>query len=74
MSECHSSNHPVSIAIVVVIINFLTLFTSLKLLHKFASNFHGMFLGWTLTKIVNIGKIPNFYGIMGNFVQFLANS
>ena len=33
MSECHSSNHPVSIVVVVVIINFLTLFTSLKLLH-----------------------------------------
>ena len=51
-------------------IPFLT--SSFELLHRFASNFVWMFLGWTPTKFVKIGML--FHGIMGNFVKFLANS
>ena len=51
-------------------IPFLT--SSLEPLHGFASNFVLMFLGWALTKFVNIGMLPLFF--MGNFVQFLAYS
>ena len=70
MSECDSSDQAVSVVVVVVVVvvvgvNFFSFSTSpLKPLHGFASNFVWMFLGWT----------PIFHGIMGNFVQFLANS
>ena len=50
------------------------LISPLELLHGFASNFVWMFLGWTPTKFVKIGVLFIFHGIMGNFVQFLANS
>ena len=74
MSECDSSNQAVSVVVVVVVfvfvvgVNFFSFSTSLKPLHGSVSNFVWMFLGWTPTKFVKI-----FHGIMGNFVQFLAN-
>ena len=77
MSECDSSDQAVSVVVVVVVgVNFFSFSTSsLKPLHGFASNFVWMFLGWTPTKFVKIRVLPLFfYGIMGNFVQFLANS
>ena len=40
-------------------ISFLT--SSLELLHRFASNFVWMFLGWTPTKLVKIGVLPLFF-------------
>ena len=71
MSECDSSDQAVSVVVVVVGVNFFSFSTSsLKPLHGFASNFVWMFLGWTPPR----GATPIFHGIMGNFVQFLANS
>ena len=54
MSECDSSNHPVSVVVVVVfVVNFFSFSTSsLESLHGFASNFVWMFLGWTLIKFI----------------------
>ena len=49
--------------------NIPYLTSSLEPLQGFASNFVWMFLGWT-PKFAT----PILYGIMGNFVQFLANS
>ena len=75
MSECDSSNQAVSVVVVVVVVgvNFFSFSTSsLKPLHGFASNFVRMFLGWTPTKFIS--ATPIFHGIMGDFVQFLANS
>ena len=71
-SECDSSNLHVSVVVVVVVgVNFFCFSTSShEPLHGFASNFVWMFLGWTPTKFVK----TIFHGIMGNFVQFLANS
>ena len=40
-------------------IPFLT--SSLEQLHRFASNFVCIFLGWTLTKFVKIGGLPLFF-------------
>ena len=57
--------------------NIPCLTSSLEPLQGFASNFVWMFLGWTPTKFVRIGgggATPIYHGIMGNFVQFLANS
>ena len=73
MSECDSSDQSVSVVVVVVVVvvNFFSFSTSsLKPLHGYPLNFVWMFLGWTPTK----GATPIFHGIMGNFVQFLANS
>ena len=51
-SECDSSDHPVSV-VVVVGVNFFGFSTSsLEPLHGFASDFVWMFLGWTPTKFV----------------------
>ena len=72
LNECDSSDHPVSVLVVVVGVNFLDFSTSsLEPLHGFASNFVWMFFGWTPT---NWGATSIFLGIMGNFVQFLCNS
>ena len=76
MSECDSSDHPVPVVgvvvgvVVVVGVNIFSFSTSsLKPLHGFASNFMGMFLGWTPTKFVKMGgATPIFHGIMGKFV------
>ena len=74
MSECDSSDQAVSV-VVVGGVNFFSFSTSLKRLRRFASNFVWMFLGWTPTKFLkNRGATPIFHGIMGNFVQLLANS
>ena len=62
MSECDSSDHPVSVIIVVVCVDFFIVSTSsLKPLHGFATNFVWMFLGWTLTKFVKIRVLPLFF-------------
>ena len=54
--------------------NIPLLTSSLEPLHRFAPNFVWMFLWWTPTKFVKKrGATPIFNGIMGNFVQFLAN-
>ena len=76
MSECDYSDHPVSVVVVVVVVvNFFTFLTSsAKQLHGFDSNFVWMFLGWTLLSLLKSVATPIFHGIMGNFVQFLANS
>ena len=76
MSECDSSDHPVSVVVVVVVdvIVFGFSTSSLEPLHGYASNFVWMFRGWTPTKFVKIGVLPLFHGIMGNSEQFLANS
>ena len=62
MSECDSSDHPVAVVVVdVVVVNFFCFSTSsLEPLHGFASNFVWMFLGWTPTKFVKIGVLPLF--------------
>ena len=63
MSECDSSDHPVYVVVVcvVVIVNFFTFSTSsLKPLHGFTSIFVWMFLGWTPTKFVKIRVLPLF--------------
>ena len=53
----------------------IPLLTSLEPLHRFDSNSVWIFLGWTPTKFIKIGVLPLFlYRIMGNFLQFLANS
>ena len=61
-SECDYSDHPVSVIVVVFVVsvNFFGFSTSLKPLHEFASNFVGMFLGWTPTNFVKIGVLPLF--------------
>ena len=48
--------------------------TSIESLDGFASNFVWMFLRWTPSNFVRIRVLPLCYGIMGNFVQFLANA
>ena len=70
MSECDSSNRPVSV--VGVGVSFFTFSISpLKPMYRFASNFLRMFLEWTHTKFVKSrGATPFFHGIMGNFVHF----
>ena len=76
MSECDSSNHPVS-GVVVVSVNFFPT-SPLKPLHGFASNFVWMFLGWTSTKFVKIGVLPLFFMklwvILCNFWPILKKS
>ena len=56
-------------------IPFLT--SSLEPLHRFASNFVWMFLGWTPTKFDKIGVIPLFFMelwvVLCNFGQSLKN-
>ena len=77
-SECDSSHHPVSVVVFVIIVvgvNFQSFLTTLEELNRFASNFVWMFLGWTPPKFVKIGVLSHtFYGIIGNFVPFFANS
>ena len=53
------NDHPVSVVVVVVGVNFFG-FSSLEPLHGFNSNFVWMFLGWTSTKFVKIGVVPLF--------------
>ena len=54
-----TSDHPVSVVVVVVVgMNCFSFFTSsLEPLHRFASNFVWMFLGWTPTKFVKMGVL-----------------
>ena len=58
LHECDSSDHPVSVLVVVNILTFLT--SSFKLLHRFASNFVWMFLGETLPRLLKLGCYPYF--------------
>ena len=56
----------------------LFLFTSfLEPLHRFASNFVWMFLGWTATKFIKISVLPLFFMelwlILCNFWPILKN-
>ena len=53
---------------------FHILTSFLKPLHRFASNFMWMFHGWIPKKFAKSGCYPYLYGIMGNFVNILANS
>ena len=55
----------------------IPLLTSLEPLHEFASNFVWMFLGWTLTKFVQIGVQPlsmELWVILCNFWSILRKS
>ena len=66
MSECDSSDHPVSVVFIVAVVvggaNFFCFSTSsLEPLHGFASNFIWVFLGWTLSKFVKIGVLPLYF-------------
>ena len=77
MSECDSSDQAVSVVVVVVVgVNFFSFSTSsLKtaawICFKFCVD-----VPWVAPYKVrkNRGATPIFHGIMGNFVQFLANS
>ena len=80
---CDSSDHPVSVVVVVVVVfgvNFFGFSTSsLEPLHGFASNFVWMFLGRTPTKFVKIiGVLPLFFMelwvILCNFWPILKKS
>ena len=62
MSECHSSDHPVSV-VVIVTVNLFTFSTSLKLLHTEP--------GLYLLSLLKKGTILILLGMMGNFVHFL---
>ena len=77
MSECDSSDHPVSIVVVVTGVKFFGFSTSLEPMHGFASNVVWMFLGWTTTKFVKIGVLTLFFmELLVNcaiFGQFLKN-
>ena len=69
----------VDVVVVVVGVNFFSFSTSpLKPLHGFASNFVGIFLGWTPTKFVKIGVLPLFFMelwvILCNFWPILKKS
>ena len=59
MSECDSSDHPVSIVVAVVLVLF-TYSTSLKP-QGFALDFVWMFLGWTPTKFVKFRVLSLFF-------------
>ena len=52
----------------------IPILSSFKPKHRFTSNFLWMFPGRAPAKFVQIGVLPLFYGIMGNFEQFLVNS
>ena len=79
MSECDSSDHIVSVVVVVVFVvvvvgvNFFDFFsqTAVRICFKFCVD-----VPWVDPYLVcqNRGATPIFHGIMGNFVQFLANS
>ena len=79
-SECDSSNHPVSVVVVVGGgVNFFSFSTSsFKPLHGFASNFVWMFFGWTPTEFVKIRVLPLFlmelWVILCNFWPILKKS
>ena len=80
MSEqVDSSDHPVLVIVFVVVVVGMNFFTSsLKSLHRFASNFVWMFLRWTPTKFVKIGLLPLFFielwVILRNFWPILKKS
>ena len=79
LNECDSSDHPVSVVVVVVGVNFLDFSTSsLEPLHGFASNFVWMFFGWTPTKFGKIGVLPIFFMelwvILCNFCAILKKA
>ena len=72
MSECDSSDQAVS---VVVGVNFLVF--RLLLSNRCTDLLQilcGCSLGGPLLSLLKSGATPIFNGIMGNFVQFLANS
>ena len=76
MSECDYSDQAVSL--VGGGVHFFSFLTSLKPLHRFASNFVWMFLWWTPTKFVKIGVLPLFFmelwAILCNFWPILKKS
>ena len=81
MSECDSSDYPVSVVVVVVVVG-MDLFSfstsSLELLHRFSSNFVWMYHWWTPTKVVKIGVLSLFvmelWVILCNFWPILKKS
>ena len=75
MSECDSSDQAVSVVVVVVGVNFLVF--QLLLSNRCTDLLKilcGCSLGGPLLSLLKSGCYPIFHGIMGNFVQFLANS
>ena len=53
----------------------IPLLTSLEPLHDFTLNFVWMFLGWTPTKFVKIGMLPQFFMELWVILWvFVANS
>ena len=70
MSECNSGDHPLSVAVVVVVVAL-----NMFYFFDFFSQTVWVFLGWTPTKFVEIGDDnPIFNGIVGIFLQISANS
>ena len=81
MSECDSSDYPVSVVVFVVVVGvdlFSFSTSSLEPLHGFSSNFVWMYLWWTPTKVVKIGVLPLFvmelWVILCNFWPILKKS
>ena len=78
MSECDSSDHPVSVVVIVGVNCFGFSTSSLEPLHGFASNCVWVFLGWTPTKFVKISVLPLFFMelwvILCNFWPILKKS
>ena len=76
MSECDSSDQAVSVVVVVVVfgVNFLVFRLLSNCCTDLLQIFCGCSLGGPLLSLLKSGATPIFHGIMGNFVQFLANS
>ena len=77
MSECDSSDQAVSVVVVVVVVvgvNFLVFRLLSNRCTDFLQILCGCSLGGPLLSLLKSGCYPPFHGIMGNFVQFLANS
>ena len=77
-SEGDSSDHPVSVVVIVVVVVAVNFFSFRLLLSNcftdFLQIFYGCSLGGPLLSLLKSGAIPMFNGIMGDFVQFWANS
>ena len=76
MSECDSSDHPVSVVVVVVVgVNFLVF---RLLLSNRCTDSLQILCGWTPTKFVKIGVLPLFlmelWVILCNFLPILKKS
>ena len=75
MSECDSSDQAVSVVVVVVVgVNFLVIRLLSNRCTDLLQILCGCSLGGPLLSLLKSGCYPFFHGIMGNFVQFLANS